>query len=290
MPQTAIEPMANLRTQLRPLIAKALGQYLNILAVFSPDAAARRAFLTFTKVRRGRVKPVQQEYLEAAKFSVEEIAGHKVQTYRWPGDGQRVLLVHGWESNTFRWRNLIRFLQEEGFDIMAFDAPGHGHSSGKYLNAFLYSECLDFLTRSFDPYAVIGHSMGGLTALYHAHRHPDGTAQKIVTIGSPSELQDILKHYQLLLGFNDRVLHALDAFFFSEFGYRARDFSTAEFARSITKKGLILHDHKDQIAPFLAAMKVHEAWEGSTLVSTKGLGHSMHQESVNQRIVEFLKS
>ena len=281
--------MATWRSSFRQFYIRSLGSYLNLLVLLHPRLAARTAFTIFCKVRKGRVKPLQRAYLESAKNAVESVSGHSVQTYSWPGTGPAVLLVHGWESNTFRWRNLIRFLQEANFSILAFDAPAHGHSSGKYLHVPLYTECLEYMVQKFRPKYIVGHSVGGMTALYHAHRHPNESVEKIVTIGSPSEFYEIMEDYQRILGFNDRVLRALDGFIFEEFGFHVHEFSTSRFVEGNPKKGLLLHDKLDPIAPFHASAKVHNAWKDSELVPTEGLGHSMHQEHVNLRIVEFLK-
>jgi alpha-beta hydrolase superfamily lysophospholipase len=44
------------------------------------------------------------------------VAAHHIQTYHWKeSEGPTVLLCHGWESNAFRWRNLIEKLQAKGF-------------------------------------------------------------------------------------------------------------------------------------------------------------------------------
>ncbi|MDG1572157.1 alpha/beta hydrolase [Robiginitalea sp. M366] len=282
--------MANTRSRIRRLIARSYGTLFNILVVLHPKWAARKAFFTFCKVRKGRVKPIQEAYLVAAKDRSIEVAGHQVQTYRWEGSGPRVLLIHGWESNTFRWRNLIGYLQEAGFDIIAFDAPAHGYSSGAFLHVPLYTECVEAMVRQYQPRHVIGHSVGGMTALYHAHRHPNERVEKIVTIGSPSEFHEIMEEYQRILGFNDRVLEALDTFIFKEFGFHVHEFSTSRFAAENPKKGLLLHDKKDTIAPFHASKKVHQAWKDSVLIPTEGLGHSMHQDGVNRQIVAFLQS
>jgi pimeloyl-ACP methyl ester carboxylesterase len=129
-----------------------------------------------------------------------------------------------------------------------------------------------------------------MTALYHAHRHPNESVEKIVTIGSPAEFEEIVESYQGLLGFNNRVLKAFDSLIYEEFGYHIHEFATPEFVKGNPKKGLLLHDRLDRIAPFHASQKVHNAWEDSVLIPTEGLGHSMHQEDVNRQIVEFLKS
>ena len=36
------------------------------------------------------------------------------------------------------------------FDIVAFDAPAHGKSSGEILNVILYAECVEEIKKVFD--------------------------------------------------------------------------------------------------------------------------------------------
>lgn len=282
--------MTSLASFLKSVLATTYGKWFNLVALFSPGYAGKLAFDTFAKVRKGRVQPEQKAYLDDARHSTETVAGDQIQTYQWMGSGPRVLLIHGWESNTFRWRKLIEVLRAANFHVIAFDAPAHGYSTGKILHVPLYTECVEHMTREFKPKYIIGHSMGGMTALYHAHRHPNDSVEKVVTIGSPSEFEAIARSYQQLLGFNDRVLNAFDAVIFNEFGFHIHEFATPEFIRGNPTKGLLLHDKLDLIAPFHASQKVHEAWENSVLIPTEGLGHSMHQEDVNNQIVEFLKN
>ncbi|WP_445381494.1 alpha/beta fold hydrolase [Robiginitalea sp. IMCC43444] len=280
--------MQKLSNLLRLIVIKSYGVYFNILAFFSIHWAGKQAFHTFCKVRKGRVKPQQAPYLKSAKHSVERVANHDIQTYQWPGPGPKVLLIHGWESNTFRWRNLISHLSDAGFHIIAFDAPAHGYSSGTYLHVPLYTECVAYMTHKFEPKYAVGHSVGGMTALYYAHKHPEDTVEKIVTIGSPSEFEEIADSYQQLLGFNQRVMRGFDQFIFENFGFHIHEFSTSRFIEGSPKKGLLLHDKMDTIAPFHASQKVHNAWQDSVLIPTEGLGHSMHQKNVNEQIVRFL--
>lgn len=271
-------------------IARIYGIYFNLLALFSKRKAAEKAFQLFCTIRKGRVSERQEDYLEAANYETLEIADHIIRTYKWNGEKETVLLVHGWESNSFRWRNLITKLTEANFNVIAFDAPAHGHSSGAHLYVPLYSEVLQHLIERYRPQMVIGHSVGGMTTLYNEYRHNNLFIEKMVTIASPSEFYEIMADYQDILQFNDTVLSALDAYILDRFGFRIRDFSTSEYVRSNTKKGLLFHDRLDKVTPYHASEKVHASWEGSQLVSTEGLGHSMHQEEVNNQIIDFLNS
>ncbi|SDQ50250.1 alpha/beta hydrolase [Flagellimonas zhangzhouensis] len=279
--------MKKLLTKIMPL---AYGQYFNVYSLVAPKKMADKAFHVFCTVRKGRVKPEQSEYLDGAKLTVEEVAGHKIQSYHWPGNKETVLLVHGWESNTYRWRNLIKKLREADFNIIAFDAPSHGYSSGKHLYVPLYEEAVNHMVKKYNPQHLIGHSVGGMTIMYNQYKNPSDHVQKMVTIGSPSEFHEIIQTYQDILKFNNRVMKHLDHYIYDRFGFKIDEFSTSRFAQSISKKGLLFHDKLDNITPYHASVKVNKNWRGSELVSTEGFGHSMHQEDVNNQIITFLEA
>ncbi|WP_291870048.1 alpha/beta hydrolase [Maribacter sp.] len=271
------------------ILPLAYGQYFNIYAFFSPKKTAKKAFYFFCTIRKGRVLPHQKEYLETAKKEVITVADHNLQTYHWPGDRETVLLVHGWESNTFRWRNLIHKLKEANYNIIAFDAPGHGYSTGKYLYVPLYAEALQKIITQYNPKHLIGHSIGGMTILYNEYKNESSPVEKIVTLGSPSEFYKLMDHYQGLLQYNDTVMTAMDIYIKDRFGFHVNEFSTATYAKTNTKKGLLFHDKLDKITPYIDSKDVHENWKNSTFITTEGLGHSMHQEHVNDQIIDFLK-
>ena len=272
------------------IIPRLYGLYFNILALFSRKRAAESAFTVFCTPRKGKILPLQKDYLMAAEADIVNIGGMSLQTYRWPGNRETVMLLHGWESNSFRWRNLIGFLRKEGFDIIAFDAPAHGKSTGEILNVPLYAECTDQMVKKYKPKYMVAHSVGGTTAVYHQYQYNTNGVEKLVTIGSPSELKEIMEHYQSMLGFNNTVLSALDGYFHKHFGFGIDDFSTSRFASELKIQGLLIHDELDKVAPVSASERVHANWKNSSLIKTKGLGHSLHQEEVNQKIIDFLKS
>lgn len=279
--------MKKIRSYLAP---KAYGILLNLYALINPEKAAEKAFSIFSKVRKGKVLPHQKAYLERAKDKKIPLANNTIQTYRWSGEKETILLIHGWESNAWRWHKLIEKLQVANYNIIAFDAPAHGYSSGTHLHVPLYAQGLQAIIKAYSPKYLIGHSMGGMTALYNEYLFPDLTVKKIVTIGSPSEYHAIMTHFKQLLNFNNRVSKILRAYIFKRFGLSETQFSSARFVQTNTKKGLLFHDRLDTIAPYRASEIVHEAWKGSRLISTEGLGHSMHQDEVNEQIITFLAS
>ena len=265
------------------------GVYLNMLSLLSRAQAGKKAFKIFATVRKGRILSHQATYLDSAKYEMLEINNHIIQTYRWQGSGNTVVLIHGWESNSFRWRNLIAKLQKAKFNIIAFDAPAHGYSSGQYMHVPLYASVLNKIITRYTPKYLVSHSIGGMATLYNEFKDPSTYVKKIVAVAAPCELNDILYNFQLMLGFNNMVMHALKTYILETLGFNIDTFSAANFVQSNTKKGLLFHDRLDKITPYHASVAIQANWPESQLVSTSGLGHSMHQDEINDTIVKFLE-
>lgn len=275
---------------LKKILPVFYGQWLNFIALFNTQKAAKIAFDIFCTIRKGRVLHAQKDFLDSARFSIEQVMEQQIQTYKWPGKKETVLLLHGWESNTYRWRNLITKLREQDFDILAFDAPAHGYSTGKMLHVPLYAQSLRHILQKFHPKWVVAHSIGGMTVLYEHFINPESSVEKIVTIGSPCEFENFMHHYQNLLKFNNRVWMAMDKRLKIWFNFYFHEFSSTRFVENNTIKGLLFHDKLDKQVAYTESVKVHKNWKGSQLVLTEGLGHSMHQAEVNDQIIAFLKS
>jgi len=274
------------------IITKSLGLYFNTAAILAPKKIAKNAFTLFCTPRKGQVTKGQKGFLEDAKDLILEAEATKVQTYLWKGSGSTILLMHGWESNTFRWRNLIPILQSENYNVIAMDAPAHGNSSGQQFHVPLYTECAQKVIDTYQPTYVIGHSIGGMALLHNLYKYPEANKniQKVVTLGSPSELSDFMRQYKVILSLNGNLMKLMESYFIGNFGFKFSDFSSSKFAAKINTKGLLIHDEIDAIAPYWASQQVHANWKNSTLITTKGLGHSLHQDKVRLSILDFLES
>ena len=137
------------------------------------------------------------------------------------------------------------------------------------------------------PTHIVAHSVGGMTTLYDHYVESESSVKKIVTIGSPCDFEQFMEHYQGLLKFNNKVKDALNTRLKEWLGFHFHEFSSARFVSNNTKKGLLFHDKEDTQVPYEASVKVHENWKGSQLISTTGLGHSMHQEEINLSLIHI---
>jgi haloalkane dehalogenase len=97
--------------------------------------------------------------------------------YRELGDGPAVLLVHGWPTSSFLFRNVMPTLAEHN-RVIAIDLPGFGASDkpveSRYDFDFFESAIDAFLAAvGVDRVAVVGHDLGGPVVVHWAMRRPE---------------------------------------------------------------------------------------------------------------------
>lgn len=273
---------------IQKFLPKLMGFRLMALYKIKPEKAVYKAFKLFCTPRGSFVKPHQKDFLNAHKSEQLLFKKIKIQTYRWEGSGPKVLLLHGWDSHTFRWKDLIKHLRSKGFDIMAFDAPAHGNSEGNLLSVPIYNEVLNEILKIFKPEILIGHSMGGMTAVYNQHKFRDSNIKKMVLLGAPSDLKRIMDGFQKILGLSYKFMNATEKYFRQRYGYRFEEFNSKDFAKDLKIPCLIIHDKYDKIVPCKEAYDINIALKNSELMITEGAGHSLHKSKIYKRILNFL--
>ncbi len=274
---------------IKSFLPKLMGLRLMTLYKIKPEKAIYKAFKLFCTPRGGFVKPHQKDFLNAHKAEQIIFKKIKIQTYRWSGSGPKVLLLHGWDSNAFRWKDLVRHLKSKDYDVMAFDAPAQGYSEGNLLSVPIYNEVLNSIQRGFSPQILIGHSMGGMTAIYNQHQKRNPDIRKMVLLGAPSDLKRIMDGFQKILRLSDRFMKATENYFKDCYGFYFSEFNSKVFGRDIKVPTLIVHDKYDKIVPYNEAYDIHKAIEKSQLMITEGAGHSLHKERIYLNILYFLE-
>jgi hypothetical protein len=155
------------------LIMRTLGLYLNVLAYIAPKKAARFGFNLFCRPARITMHEKQKSFLYTSVQSSFIHKGVKVQTYKWGSGPRNILLLHGWQSHTYRWKRYIESLSKHEYTIYALDAPGHGMSDGNFFSVPLYSDVIeDFMHRIGKIESIVSHSIGSFSALYTFYRNP----------------------------------------------------------------------------------------------------------------------
>lgn len=100
-----------------------------------------------------------------------QIEGVKIHYLR-AGEGETILLLHGWPTSSYLWRNLIPELSTK-YQVIAIDLPGFGNSDKKPQDSYsfrYYNRILDGLLDELGIEKVILglHDLGGPIGLYWA--------------------------------------------------------------------------------------------------------------------------
>ncbi len=97
-----------------------------------------------------------------------------------------------------------------GFQVFAFDAPGHGFSDGKTVNAFVYRNIILEVETLFGPfYGIMAHSLGALAASLAAEKlnTPD---KKLVLIAPATEVRTIFTNFFKTVPLSQKTKKAFD--------------------------------------------------------------------------------
>lgn len=271
-------------------IVKFIGVLFNVLSYLLPKYTFNKALMLFSTPRKGGVTERQTKFLESSKQKKIHYNNFNIQTYHWEGSKTTILLAHGWESNSYRWKKLIKTLHKQGYNIIALDAPAHGKSGSKTFNAILYSEFINVVTHFFKPEILIGHSVGGMSSVFFQYKYKNTNLKKLILLGAPSELTNVFKNYVNMLGYNKRIRNGLNKLVLERFGHKPSYFSSATFLKDITLKGLIIHDEKDEIIKYSEAQLIAANYKNAKLMTTTGFGHGLKDKSVNDKIVSFINA
>jgi predicted alpha/beta hydrolase family esterase len=271
------------------IIAKAIGLFLNLLSYANPKQASLLAYRFFSEPRTGKLtRENLPAILKDADFETVSHNDQDFQTYIWKGNEKVILLIHGWESNASRWEHLLPYLKKSGSTIVAVDAPAHGLSPGKEFNLPIYAETIEATVQKYKPQYLIGHSIGAAACIYYQYRYQNPGIRKIVSLGAPSDMNVILRNYVSLLSLNTKMSALMEQYFIERFRIRIEDFSAKIFGTSLKIKGIIAHDVSDDVVAFDEARKIAGSWKNAVFIETKGLGHSLHDDALYQKVINFL--
>lgn len=145
------------------------------------------------------------------------------------GEGQPLLILHGFLGMLDNWKTLGGQYAESGFEVHLIDQRNHGQSFwSDDFNYDLLSEDLLRYTQhhEIDRAVLLGHSMGGKTAMQYACDHPDLVEKLVVADIGPKFYPP---HHQSIID----ALNALGPDAFS-----SRSTADAELKKHISNLGI----------------------------------------------------
>ena len=236
--------------------------------------------------------------MQAGSFDEAErlhttVDGIKVSGYRLNGglNKKKVLIVHGISSHSRNFQHFVKPLTDQGYEVLAFDAPAHGISEGEIINADLYARLIEKVYKEYGPIDhFIGHSLGGLAlalALENLEVSPDN---KLVLIAPATETTSFIDIVFNTIGIKkDTLKNLLHSEIERMTGKSPHWFSVSRAIQNIKAKVLWIHDADDIITPIKDAQAVL-AYNLPNIEFhfTTALGHQKIYR--NDRIVDLIKN
>ncbi|WP_339886675.1 alpha/beta hydrolase [uncultured Flavobacterium sp.] len=234
-----------------------------------------------------RERPMLDESSQENVFI--ESLNKTVVVYRYGKGDKKILLVHGWSGRGTQLYKIADAMVAKGYEVISFDAPGHGKSKGNKSMMLEFIECILTLEKKYGSFDyAIGHSLGGM-AIINALRKGFQT-KKIVTIGSGDKISDIIIDFIKQLQLKPTFASKLTAYFEKKLNDKMSDYDTSYVIQNFDIPHLIIHDKDDVEVGVYCAENIHKYSKNSTLYLTEELGHRkiLGSDEVINQINQFI--
>lgn len=236
------------------------------LGRLAPKVVAAKMHVAFTTPRNLAPREWELPLLARAERITLRFG---LSALRW-GSGPTVLLMHGWEGRPTQFASLIDALVAAGYTAVALDGPAHGQSPGREAHVVLFARALLEASAELPPLkAVIGHSMGGASALLATQMGL--RSETLVSIAAPSRILGVLRGFARRVGLPPVARSSFIRQFEHDVGMAVSALDVSRYELSIP--GLIVHAEDDAMVSVEEAQLIHDAWFDSRLLRLEQGGH-----------------
>jgi pimeloyl-ACP methyl ester carboxylesterase len=205
------------------------------------------------------------------------------------GDGDAVLLVHGWEDDHSLWAPLIDALAERGRSIVAFDMPAHGFSEGEWGLHPHAGDAILAVAHELGPIdAVVGHSAGASIAALALREGLD--ADRLALVAPPLGRGNRWLRIAERLGYSQDVASAAQATYEDGISRTRVEFDLRTALPTLDVDLLVIHSLDDERMPFSDSRDVVPRCRRAELLAVSGLSHrrTARDPDVVRRITDFV--
>lgn len=283
--------MAHTRVPIKLLL---LRQTFRLAGYVVPGLAATWAYRLWFATRRFRETEHDLRWRQQAQHTILEQPYGKVAVYRWgEQDKPVVVCVHGWSGHASQFATMLPTLLKAGYQVLAFDAPGHGKSEGKSTNIFRIGDALKTIVAPYSSVeAIISHSFGGMVSAY-AIKHLSVPVQKLIMIASPVSSQHLLYLFATSLCLNQSVMQRIRNKFQKEFGEDVfAKVSAEENLKHSQLPILLIHDKHDMAVNWENSERIVKVANNAVVIYTEGHGHRrlLRDKRLIKKIVQFIQT
>lgn len=271
-----------------------LQRIIPIVARIAPRLTAERCLSLFLTPGRKARPSWETIHLKGSRLERVPIGSKQVSMYRWGVGRQKVLLCHAWGGRGTQLGDFVSPLVQSGFEVVAFDAPGHGDSDGVETDMVEYAKVIADIARALGPLrAIVGHSFGAGNAVYANHRYGIN-ADRMALVGCFSDGEWVINRFAELLNIPEKTLSRMKSIHERrhDSGISWKEsFRISELAAQCAIPTLIVHDKDDFEIPYSHAEALVEAGQGKhRLITTSKLGHRkiVRDASVIRSVCEFI--
>ncbi|HVF81001.1 MAG TPA: alpha/beta hydrolase [Flavisolibacter sp.] len=249
---------------------------LAVLSRVSKKSAAKKAFELFItpQSRVRQILPPAFQKAEKLNFLFEGITIHGYR-FNHPSE-KKVVILHGFESSIINFDKYIAPLQDKGYEILGFDAPGHGASGGKTINAINYKNFIHHIIKTYGPVtSFITHSYGGLALSLALEETQHDGSWKVVFMAPATESTTAMNNFFSLLQLDGEVRKEFDLLITRANNKPPEWYSLSRVAAGIKAQVLFLQDKNDTLTPLSdVAPIMAKGYSNFEFIITEGLGHS----------------
>jgi pimeloyl-ACP methyl ester carboxylesterase len=251
-------------------LARTIGLGLSGLDLIAPRLATRATASLFLTPRRVARPQRESEWCATARRELRVVAGLEIAVWSW-GEGEPVLLLHGWEGRGSQLGAFVEPLLAAGYSVVAPDQRAHGDSKGRRTNLLEFAAITGALIDELSPAAIIAHYFGAAaTNVALRDRDFDG---RIVYVAPPEDFEFFTESFGATLrisrGLAFRMQHEIE----SRFAIDWSKLRGAAIAPAMSSPLLVIHDRDDAEVPVRYGRALAAAWPRASFIETEGLGH-----------------
>ena len=233
---------------------------------------AARLFATPFASSRSRAQAVQGDAdMQRGELHVN---GETIATYVWgdPSSQPYALLAHGWSSFGLRFLPWVARLRAQGLAVVAFDQPGHGHSTGKLCTLPEFIATIRAIGARYGNAALaVGHSLGG--AAVTLAQDETWHAEQLILVAPAADMKAAARRFFRFVHLAGYLREPFYAWLHRRTGVHIDELQLERKLPMLGQPALIVHDLDDTDVPWGEGERYAQQWAGARLYTTEGLGH-----------------
>ncbi|KGL63696.1 alpha/beta fold hydrolase [Polaribacter sp. Hel1_85] len=249
---------------------------IKLLQILSCSLVSRVAYKYMNKPRVRKLRKSEEEVLDESIVQKVVYNSFTICKYQWGIENNKTaLLVHGWEGRASNFASIIKNLTNNGYKVIAYDAPSHGKSSKGDTNMFEFSELLESELNKFIPDLIISHSFGSVNTATVLRKNPNLKINLWLMVTTPYKFIEKINDLSEYFGLNSKVKNKLINRIQKDTQESINQLDMAIYCDELknVEKAIIVHSKTDKILPIEGARKVAKSFRESKLIELNNLGH-----------------